>query len=600
MRPTAKPSAPDWLNPSHLQRVKAALAARTEYPEQPAPSPDAMEHVQTHISMVILTPAYAFKFKRPVNLGFADFTTLTLRRQDCQREVRLNRRLAPGVYLGVVALRFHQGEWRVGGPGRVVDYAVVMRRLPGPEMLDQRLTQSIQHPNHQDPHNLLPPALDRLARRLALFFRRARAAHPHLGGIATLRQNWQENFAQAAPQAGILFSPPQDGQIQEQVDGFLTDHRLLLEGRLTQGRICHGHGDLRAEHIHLRLPAPPGEPEARVIDCVEFTDRFRYNDSANDMAFLLMDLAHLGRPDLARRMMDTYLEAARDPQAALLIPFYACYRAYVRGKVAGFRLADPNLSPLERETLTKEGRTFFQEAWGYAQQMKPPQLLILCGAMGTGKSTLAEELARQTGMVHLNSDRIRKELAGIPTRQPHHANTPSPTAWGKGIYTPAWTAKTYREMLARAQALLALGRPVVVDASFSRRKHRQQARVMAQNLGAEWLFVECRLEEKDVLERLGQRERAANSISDGRRELYPAQKAQFEPLEEIPPKRRMRLDMAQPPAVLARQVTDHPGLGLLAPLFVPQRIHPESSPGIPKFNPDKPWGESKRITGGRD
>lgn len=542
-----EPAALDWLDGGTIARVEAALRNRTVYRDA---QPGEITLVQTHISSVFLTPGHVFKFKRPVDLGFADFRRLARRRHFCRQEVTLNRRLAADVYLDVLPLTAAGEGFAVAGDGPEVDAMVVMRRLPAAGMMDTMLAAGKVTEAH----------LDTLARALAAFHARPaeRDDIARFGGMVQLAENWRENFEQVAPHIGTLLSAERFAAIRDAVEGFMQRHRGILQAREDGGFIRDGHGDLRCEHIQL-------EPALRVIDCIEFNDRFRYGDTANDLAFLLMDLVMLGHPRLARGLLARYVQAAEDPGTVALSAFYACYRAFVRGKVLGFKLADQNLAAEEREQMAARARAFFALAARFAARMGPPVLFLVCGLMGSGKSALAQGMSGHWGIPAHNSDALRKELAAAEA-----AAAPENTRaadFGAGIYTAQWTARTYEALLARAEAALAAGSSVILDASYSRQAHRAAAVALAGRYGADWYLVECRLPERLLRERLARRASAGNSISDGRVALLPAQQAAYEPFTDIPPERHIVVDTSGDKQASLRQVTDNPRLTVPAPLF---------------------------------
>jgi len=537
----------DWQDDIDLQRVMDALLSRSRYRDSGAP----IEVVQTHISTVFLTPEYVFKFKRPRNLGFVDFRALTQRLRYCRAEVRLNRRLAPDVYLDVLPLWADQGRLQFEPGEVVVDYCVVMRRLAAEDMMDARLAAN--RVSERD--------LDALAALLVRFHhrRRTRRTVAGFGSLDTLRRNWEENFQQVTPYLNFTISSQQLQEIHQTVFRFMASRRALLEARVGEGFIRDGHGDLRCEHVYL------GE-ELKVIDCIEFNDRFRFADVASDLAFLLMDLTLLGHPGKARYLMGRYVARTRDRQLVRLVPFYACYRAFVRGKVLSMKLADERLTPPEQLAIAERARKAFALADAFAHQMRPPALLVIGGLMGTGKSTLAEALARQTGAVTLNSDRVRKELAAR-SRSRRRVDSPHSAEWEASIYTPAWTDATYAELMARARAALDEGRSVILDASFSKREHRRLALQVAAESGAEAYLVECWLPDELILERLAERARQPDVISDGRPALYWSQKSTYERMEEGEGAHLLRLRTDESTDALAAAVLEMPGLVIPPPLF---------------------------------
>ncbi len=538
------PAPPDWMDAATVAAVKDALRCRPRFRDGAGP----IDLVQTHISSVLLTAHHVFKFKRAVDVGFTDFRSLASRRHFCREEVRLNRRLAPGVYLGVTPLRRVGGAYSLGRRGRIVDYCVVMRRLATAQMMDARLRAG----------TVRGAEIDALAGRIARFHRGLRPARrfAEVGSLATWRRNWAENFAQTEHAVGTTHSAAEHEALRAAVADFLRRYGPALRARVAGGYVRNGHGDLRCEHIELGR-------RIRIIDCVEFTERFRYGDVANDTAFLLMDLCHFGYPGLAERLLARYVKRMGDPAMLPLVPFYACYRAYVRGKVLGMRLQDRNLPAAERAAVEQRARRFFALARAFARQMGPPVLLIASGLMGSGKSHLAGAVAACTGMAMLASDRIRKELAAGPAGPKVRDHS----AFGAGLYSAPWTERTYAELFRRAEALLAQGRSVILDATFSAAAHRRRAFALARACGAQAWFVECRVPDDVALARLRGREIEGRSISDGRAELYPAQKAAFAPVRGLPPGRHVIVDTNQPKDVPPAQLLSTSGLRIPEPLF---------------------------------
>ena len=375
------------------------LVADLLRPEAFGHAADDLRLVETHISWVILVGPYAYKLKKPVDFGFLDFTTLERRRADCEAEVALNRRLCPDLYLGVVDVVQRDGRYCIGPPGEPVEPAVWMRRLPESGMLPALLARGSANER----------LMGRLARHLARFHASALTG-PGVnenGGLATLRHNWEENFVQTELFVGRTLTADVRDMIRAYVDGFLTDQRPLLERRVAEGRIRDGHGDLHTGSVCV------AGRRLYLFDCIEFNQRFRCADVAAEVAFLAMDLAHLGRADLASAFVDAYIAASGDAELRKLLDFYTCYRAYVRGKVLSFRLDEPELSPAETAQIEAEASAYFNLAWAVAGGLPRPLLVVTMGLPATGKTTLARALAGQLGLVHLSSDVVRKQLAGL-------------------------------------------------------------------------------------------------------------------------------------------------------------------------------------------
>jgi aminoglycoside phosphotransferase family enzyme/predicted kinase len=462
---------------------------------------DRVELIETHISWVFLAGDRVYKVKKPVDLGFLDFTTLARRRFFCQEEVRLNRRLAPDVYLGVIELKGSRRRVRFGGPGRTLEVAVAMRRLPAERMLDRLVRQGTADPA--------------LAEAIGITVARFHAAADtggeidELGGIDTVRRNWEENFAQTADLSQDVLPAASRQQVRAYVTTFLERQTTTFAGRVRAGRSRDCHGDLQAQHVCCTDPI-------QIFDCIEFNHRFRFGDTASEIAFLAMDLDRLGRADLATGFLNAYFEESGDYEAVPLLDFYRAYRAWVRGKVLGFQVR-------ERPALLAEARAYFDLALRYTTPRPAPTLIVMTGVMGSGKSTVARTVAARTGAIVVRTDVVRKRLASVPLRER------GAQGFGEGLYTPAMGARTYDETLRLADWLLAAGWPVVIDGSFSFAKERRHARELAERRGLACRTLWCDAPEGIIARRLRQRATDRHEVSDGREELLAQHRAQYEP-----------------------------------------------------------------------
>jgi uncharacterized protein len=476
--------------------------------------PDAYPHpardvqvIETHISWVILAGDFAYKLRKPVNFGFLDFSTLAQRRADCEAELRLNMRLCPDLYLGIVDVVERNGRLLIGGEGLPVEPAVRMHRLPEAGMLTTLVQRDVVDER----------LMRRLARHLVDFHARA-ATGPSVneyGGLPAIRLNWEDNFAQTDSLDDQLRSG-----IQAFVDEFLTTHAELLEQRVRDGRIRDGHGDLHAGSVCAT------RRRLYLFDCVEFNARFRCADVAAEVAFLAMDLDHLGRADLATAFVEAYVRYSRDAQLVSLLDFYKCYRAFVRGKVLRLRLAEDHLRRAEAERIAREANAYFDLAYTYATRSGRPTVVVVMGMPATGKSTLAHALAGKLGFEHLSSDVVRKHLAGA--RPTSHGVEP----FGHGLYTRAMTRRTYAAVTRKAARLLRRGQSVVLDATFGQPADRAAVRLLARRTGARLLVVVCHANEAAIRGRLEARALDVHAVSDARLELWPALRASFvEPTE---------------------------------------------------------------------
>lgn len=487
-----------------------------------------LELIETHTSWVFLSEHTVWKVKKPVDFGFLDYTTLEKRRAACDAEVRLNARLAPHVYGGVVPItRDVGGRHSIAGSGEVVDWAVKMVRLPDAQRADVLL----------DNGRLTPADLDRVGEHLARFHSEMPTGDDiaRFGSPDVILTNVRENFAQTREAIRAHLSEREAVEIETSQMDFVENHRDLLSARMRQGRIRDGHGDLRLEHVYL---VPERAPT--IIDCIEFNERFRYADVCADAAFLSMDLERLGRADLAERFLAAYARASGDYDLYLLVDFYEGYRAYVRGKVASILSADSGASFETRERAKKDARRAYLLALLEGRKaLLEPALIAVGGVIASGKTTIAEQIAAMANAPVVDTDRTRKHmLSAAPT-------TPMRDAPWTGAYTPDLTDRVYTEVLRRADCVLASGRPAVLDASFRSRSLRRRARALARERGVPFYFVECRADPDECRRRL--RERAKQtSVSDGRLEIFDDFVARWEPVEELPPEEHLIVDTRIP------------------------------------------------------
>jgi aminoglycoside phosphotransferase family enzyme/predicted kinase len=494
--------------------IVLALLDPAFYPHRPA----RVEHVQTHISHVFLAGPYVYKLKKAVRFPFLDFSTPELRHHFCDEEVRLNRRLSPSVYLGVLPIT-HEADGRLGleASGEVIDHVVWMRRLPAERIL-ANLVQG---------GGASLDMMDTLARRLAAFHQGAPAG-PQVAAHADperLAARWRNVLSDAAPFAGTLLAAEDHEILTDFGPAFIRTHETLLRARQWAERIREGHGDLHAEHVCF-VDAPVGdglEPGIQIFDCIEFSEPLRCNDVAYETAFLAMDLESLERPDLARRLLAAYVVAADDPDVPLLVPFYACHLASVRGMVEGLKSAESEVAPPDREAAAARARRHFALALRYAWAAGGPVVIACTGLSGTGKTTLAAELARATGFVLLGTDTVRKRRAGLAP------GAPAPAPYGTGLYTEDARAATYAALLAEVERTLEAGQGVIADATFIRRADRDRLARVARRQRRPYVFVACRAEEEVIRTRLAAREKGC-ATSDARWETYLGQRARCEPL----------------------------------------------------------------------
>jgi len=325
--------------------VQALLNPKT-YPD----APPRIEMVQTQMSFVFLAGDYVYKVKKPVNLGYLDYTTLDKRYFYCQREVELNRRLCPDAYLGVVPVTQGRGDIALDGQGEVIEYAVKMRHLPEEAMMNTLLA------NNQVSADMVT----RVAQRLVEFHQKAEtsATIGAFGDLDTITKNTEENFSQTEKYIGNTISQEKYRHIKDYTKSFIENNAPLFRKRIADGRIRDCHGDLHAAHVCFTNGIC-------IYDCIEFNDRFRYGDVASEIAFLAMDLDHYGRADLSRSFVGAYIAFSQDGELEQLLNFYKCYRAYVRGKVESFKLDDPHITEEEKTGVLTTARSYFELAESY-------------------------------------------------------------------------------------------------------------------------------------------------------------------------------------------------------------------------------------------
>jgi aminoglycoside phosphotransferase family enzyme/predicted kinase len=489
----------------------------------------AIELIETHISWVLLGPE-VYKIKKPVRLPFVDFTSYEVRERACRTEVRINRRLAPHTYTGVVPIRKRpDGRFTFECGGNVVEWAVAMKRLDESRRADVLVQNGELGPAH----------IDALADALARFHGSADRGDEisACGAADVVEKNVSDNFVDLHASAEGIVSPDVLAEIERWQREFLEERRALFASRIERGAICDGHGDLRLEHVFFG-----DTPEAfEIIDGVEFSDRFRYADVCADIAFLAMDLSRFGRVDLAERLVARYARERADYDLYRLLDFYESYRACVRAKIAAAMASAPSSTEALAESARADARRYLLLADSVRRRsLLAPVLVVVAGSIATGKSTLAERLGEELSAAVISADRTRKDMLGLaPTT---HANA---GAW-TGAYDPAFSQRVYREVLERADAVLASGRPVILDASFRTRAARDEARELARAHGVPLRVFECVVPIDVARRRLAQRD-PTKSVSDATPAILDSFAENFEPIHELDAAEHAVIDTAGSP-----------------------------------------------------
>jgi aminoglycoside phosphotransferase family enzyme/predicted kinase len=473
---------------------------------KPAAYPQPLANVevrQTHISVVFLAGECVYKIKKPVQLGFLDFSTLELRRHFCEEEVRLNRRLAPAVYLGVVPVVRAAKGLQVEGDGEVIEWAVKMVRLPEGATLQKRVARD----------ETRAELVEALARRIAAFHASAEQGEhiARFGRFEVVAGNARENFTQAAPHIGSTLSQSVFDRLRSLTEVALARLKPEIERRAQRGVPRDTHSDLHLDHVYF-FPEKHPPDDLLIIDCIEFNERFRFADPVADMAFLAMDFCFHGRRDFARHFADAYFRASGDDDGRALLAFYSAYRAAVRGKVEGIAISEREIPEAARAKTRARARARWLLALGELEvPSRRPGLVLVTGLPGTGKSMLSHGLATQAGFELIRSDVVRKELAeAIGTTIPQ-------VGFEQGIYSPEWSDRTYAECLRRAQSLLFEGKRVLVDANFRDDGRRQAFLQAAVEWGVRGAMLLCEASPENVRARLQKRRQ---DVSDATWEIY--------------------------------------------------------------------------------
>jgi uncharacterized protein len=476
--------------------------------------PESVEVVETHISWVFLAGERAFKLRKPVVFPFLDYGTAERRRQMAEQEVRLGRRLAPNLYVGVLPLRRDGAGWTLGEPGAEgSEYVVEMRRFD-----ERRTLAALLRAGAVD-----AATIRSVAQLLAAFHTQAAPAPIGSFDPEAVAATVSENFSTLLPFAARL-EPAKLAGAHRFAVAFLHSHAEMIERRSEQGLVRDCHGDLRAEHVIVQADG------VEVFDPVEFDPALREIDVAADLAFLVMDLVDAGAEDLARLLEHEYEAAGGDYGSTALLYFYAGYRALVRAKVACLRAGEQAPGAPRAQSLA-EARRLVDLARRLAWRARAPLVLVVCGVSATGKTHLARAVSDLSGLPHLSSDLMRKELHGVAPTQ----RAPDES------YTAAASLATYRELGRRAAELAEVG--AIVDATFRRRADRA---AFTSAFGGAALYVECRAPAAVIAERAALRESDPLRVSDATAGIAERQLAEFEPLDEVPPDQHLLLRSDRP------------------------------------------------------
>jgi hypothetical protein len=492
-------------------------------------APPSVELRETHISWVFLAGDLAYKVKKPLVLPFLDYGTLERRREMCGEEVRLNRRLAPRIYLRVLGVARGDDRYRLTSEddSAAIEYAVEMRRVE-----ERRSLAALAGAGE-----LSASQVAATATRLAAFHAAAPLADPERRGLAALEATLDENLATLRDAGEGVIERHRLDAAERFTRAFLDARRDQLEARGRAGLVRDCHGDLRAEHVIV-----PERGDTYVYDCIEFNPELRQIDVAADVAFLVMDLTRLGANSLGLHLVAEYRRAGGDLGDDALLFFFASYRAWVRAKVACIRARELTGEDPERERVRGEAREMVRLGHRFAWRSRGPLVLIVCGVSGTGKTTVARQVAELSGWPHLSSDVTRKRLAGLGATE----------RGGAEVYSRERTIETYGELGRVAAEGLERDGGAIVDATFHRRQERDAFRAGLGDQSAPTLFVECHASLNTLLARVRERELERERVSDADTAVVEQQLAEFGPLGEVSERWRGELlTEARPPELVA-------------------------------------------------
>lgn len=518
---------------------QATLIANLTNPDCYSHPPAAVEHLETHISHILLVGDYAYKIKKPLNLGFLDFTSLAQRKFYCAEEVRLNRRLAANLYLGYIPIcGTKENPLLDGDPNDAIEYAVKMRCFSQTQLLDRCLNEGSLKPYH----------LDNLAHQLAEFhlnvIDRADDQIP-FGTPDKVHQPALDNFTESRP----LLRTSEDRQILDQMEDWTKAAFAGLQqkfaARKATGFIRECHGDLHLGNMLLQ------NDRIVIFDCIEFNEDFRWIDVMSDVGFLTMDLHKRQAGRLAWQLLNTYLEFTGDYPGLSVLPYYQVYRAMVRAKIAAIRLHQPGLSDSQQGAAEEQCRTYLKLALHFS---KPPTpfLLITHGVSGSGKSFFTRQLKETLGAIRIRSDVERKRLFGLAPLDS------SDSGLNQGLYTQQASERTYQHLHHMAEQMLNAGYRVIVDATFLHLEQRQAFRALAARLNVPFILLACSADPKTLQERVTQRKAQGEDAAEANSTVLERQLANYRAPQpqEYPLQTKDYAIDDLPQAILARLTND--------------------------------------------
>lgn len=490
-----------------LQPTESLIAALQSPDAYPHPV-DEVHLMETHISWVLLAGEYAYKLKKPIRLDFLDFSTLEQRRHFCHEELRLNRRLAPELYLDVVPITGSPVDPRLGGEGPPLEYAVRMRRFPQERLLSTMIAAGTLRPEH----------IDLLAVEAAEFH----AALPPVpagapwGTAEVVEREARDNLDALDQSVRDPRLRTQLKQLRRWTEEEFRRRRGDLASRRRSGAIRECHGDMHLGNMVLQ------DGRVVIFDGIEFSAELRWIDVLSEAAFVVMDLEDRGRSDYARRFLNAYLERTGDYDGLPVLPFYLVYRALVRAKVAAIRAAQ-RCDDQERPPADAETAGYIDLAVSLTQS-RQPRLCITHGPSGSGKTTGSGRAVEAWGAVRVRSDVERKRLFQSPLRSPPGVGT------DPALYSDSATERTYARLADCAAGIVRAGFPAIVDATFLRAADRRRFRELAQGLNVPFGILDFTADPAVLRQRLRDRAAAAHDASDADERVLEHQLQTREPL----------------------------------------------------------------------
>lgn len=439
-------------------------------------NPDVYDHpvtnielIETHISWVILTGEFAYKIKKPVNFGFLDFSTLEKRRAYCERELELNSRLAGRTYLEVVAIGGTHEKPKITDQGKAIEYAVKMQQFPQSAQLDHKLAAG----------QLGIDKMETIAAMVADFHNNIPVADAQTdyGNSTAVYAPVEENFRQIEDHLDTREYAEALDDLKLWSAAAFKKLTTVFEQRRADGFVRECHGDMHLRNIVWLDDGPTA------FDCIEFNSQLRWIDTISEVAFFIMDLQDRKQAQLANRFLNTYLEITGDYSGLAVLPFYLCYRAVVRAKVAALRLEQKNIKPQERAQVLFEFESYLKLASRYTQPTKP-KIILMRGVSASGKSALSKQLVDAMSAIRIRSDVERKRLFRITVTD----NAASEI--NAGVYSAQASQQAYAKLLELTEQIVEAGYSVIVDAAFLKHEQRRPFEGLAQRLNKTCIILE--------------------------------------------------------------------------------------------------------------